>query len=94
MNILTNSVSDPKGTTPGGKRKGGCFQERYAKTPRLLSYPNRAGKSRDSSWLALGREKKLPGGGLFSHSVAKAVSSALGRFTSVFGMGTGGSTPL
>ena len=35
-----------------------------------------------------------PGGDLFSHSVARAVSSALGRFTSVFGMGTGGATPL
>ena len=35
-----------------------------------------------------------PGGDLFSHSVARAVSSALVRFTSVFGMGTGGSTPL
>jgi hypothetical protein len=35
-----------------------------------------------------------PGTGLFSHPVARAVSSALGRFTSVFGMGTGGSTPL
>ncbi len=35
-----------------------------------------------------------PGGDLFSHSVTKAVSSALGRFTTVFGMGTGGSTPL
>ena len=36
----------------------------------------------------------IPGGDLFSHSVTKAVSSALGRFTTVFGMGTGGSTPL
>ncbi len=36
----------------------------------------------------------LSGGDLFSHSVARAVSSALGRFTSVFGMGTGGATPL
>ena len=35
-----------------------------------------------------------PGGDLFSHPVARAVSSALVRFTSVFGMGTGGSTPL
>src|SRR5215211_2631143 len=34
------------------------------------------------------------GTGLFSHPVAQAVSSALGRFTSVFGMGTGGTTPL
>ena len=36
----------------------------------------------------------LSGGDLFSHSVTRAVSSALGRFTSVFGMGTGGATPL
>ena len=36
----------------------------------------------------------LPGSDLFSHFVAKAVSSALGRFTTVFGMGTGGATPL
>ena len=35
-----------------------------------------------------------PGGDLFSHSVARAVSSALGRLTSVFGMGTGGAAPL
>ncbi len=35
-----------------------------------------------------------PGSGLFSHPVTRAVSSALGRFTTVFGMGTGGSTPL
>ena len=36
----------------------------------------------------------LSGGDLFSHSVTRAVSSALGRFTSVFGMDTGGATPL
>ena len=35
-----------------------------------------------------------PGSDLFSHSVSKAVSSALGRFTTVFGMDTGGATPL
>ena len=35
-----------------------------------------------------------PGDDLFSHSVARAVSSALGRLTSVFGMGTGGAAPL
>jgi hypothetical protein len=34
-----------------------------------------------------------PGGGLLSHAVARAVSSALGRFTTVFGKGTGGSAP-
>tara|TARA_B100000745_G_scaffold270670_1_gene197693 strand:- start:145 stop:381 length:237 start_codon:yes stop_codon:yes gene_type:complete len=34
------------------------------------------------------------GSDLFSHPVAKAVSWALGSFTSVFEMGTGGSTPL
>ena len=35
-----------------------------------------------------------PGGDLFSHPVTRAVSSALRRFTTVFGMGTGGSTSL
>jgi len=30
----------------------------------------------------------------FPQGIAPSVSSALGRFTSVFGMGTGGSTPL
>ncbi len=34
------------------------------------------------------------GSDLPSHGVAPAVLSALGRFTTVFGMGTGGSTPL
>ena len=35
-----------------------------------------------------------PGSDLFSHTVTSAVSSALKRFTSVFGMGTGGATSL
>ena len=52
----------------------------------LLAEMNRAG--------AAGGVEILPGGDLFSHFVAKAVSSALGRFTTVFGMGTGGATPL
>src|SRR5207249_11206286 len=34
-----------------------------------------------------------PGIGLFSRRVTPRVSSALGRFTAVFGMGTGGATP-
>ena len=38
--------------------------------------------------------KKTPGNDIFSHTLASAVSSALKRFTSVFGMGTGGSPPL
>ena len=37
---------------------------------------------------------KPPGGDLFSHPVTRAVSSALKRFTTVFGMGTGGSASL
>jgi hypothetical protein len=41
-----------------------------------------------------GEKEKPPGSGLFSQGVAPSVSSALKRFTSVFGMGTGGSTPL
>ncbi len=38
--------------------------------------------------------EELPGNDIFSQKVAPQVSSALERFTSVFGMGTGGSTPL
>ena len=34
-----------------------------------------------------------PGTGLLSRAAARRVSSALGRFTTVFGKGTGGSTP-
>ncbi len=34
------------------------------------------------------------GSDIFSQGVAPSVSSALRRFTSVFGMGTGGSTSL
>jgi hypothetical protein len=37
---------------------------------------------------------KLPGGDQLSQQVAPPVSSALGPFTTVFGMGTGGPTPL
>ena len=37
-------------------------------------------------------KKKHLGNGLFSHTVSHAVPSLLTRFTSVFGMGTGGST--
>ena len=35
-----------------------------------------------------------PGSDLFSQDPAVQVSSAMERFTSVFGIGTGGSTPL
>ena len=38
--------------------------------------------------------KKYPGDDLFSQGVAPRVSSALESLTSVFGMGTGGSSPL
>src|SRR5579871_4893556 len=40
------------------------------------------------------REKDGPGIGLFSQRAAPPVSSTLERFTAVFGMGTGGTTPL
>lgn len=36
----------------------------------------------------------LPGGDLLSQGTAPRVPSALASFTSVFGMGTGGSSPL
>ena len=43
----------------------------------------------------LSRKKgKPPAAAYFPHPVTRAVSSALRRFTSVFGMGTGGSTSL
>ena len=46
-------------------------------------------------WRATGlREMKYPGDDLFSQEVAPQVSSALESLTSVFGMGTGGSSPL
>ena len=35
-----------------------------------------------------------PGTGLFSRGLVTPVSWALERFTAVFGMGTGGTTPL
>jgi hypothetical protein len=38
--------------------------------------------------------KKAPAAAYFPHPVARAVSWALRRFTSVFGMGTGGATSL
>ena len=37
---------------------------------------------------------KGPGTGLFSRGLMTPVSWALERFTAVFGMGTGGTTPL
>ena len=44
----------------------------------------------DLAWI----REKPPGSDLFSHTFASAVSSALRRFTSVFGMGTGGAASL
>src|SRR3972149_1250751 len=41
-----------------------------------------------------GKEEKPLAAAYFPHPVARAVSSALRRFTSVFGMGTGGSASL
>jgi hypothetical protein len=37
--------------------------------------------------------RKYPGDGLFSHRVTPAISLLLARFTTVFGMGTGGTKP-
>jgi hypothetical protein len=38
-------------------------------------------------------KQKKPGDDLLSHTVTRAVPSALGSLTSVFGMGTGVSSP-
>ena len=54
----------------------------------------------NSAWASLRKvylirvKEKPPGSDLFSHTVTSAVSSALRRFTSVFGMGTGGAASL
>ena len=44
--------------------------------------------------IAIGIKNKPPGNDLFSQPLSRPVSSALRRFTTVFGMGTGGSTSL
>ena len=44
--------------------------------------------------ILLSDNNKPLGSDLFSHAVTSAVSSALRRFTSVFGMETGGSASL
>ena len=44
--------------------------------------------------LSYSREGKIPRTDLLSQDPAVPVPSALARFTAVFGMGTGGSTPL
>ena len=49
---------------------------------------------RAAAGVVVGEKKKPPATAYFPHPVARAVSSALRRFTSVFGMGTGGSTSL
>jgi hypothetical protein len=54
----------------------------------------------DNSYWSIGREALIKkttlsfGLDLFSHTVTHVLSSALGRFTILFGMGSGGSTPL
>ena len=64
--------------SPLGQR----FERHYSLMP--LTYENApAGASTYDA-------RKPPGSDLFSHTLANAVSSALRRFTAVFGMGTGG----
>src|SRR5215469_3351312 len=58
------------------------------------STPRRSAKYSAQGVETLVARPNDPGTGLFSHSLMTAVSSALERFTAVFGMGTGGSTPL
>ena len=68
-----------------------------ARLPDLLTYSvYRHPPVRSSERLASLRTGRRvgPGNDLVSHEVTLAVSSALARFTTVFGMGTGGTTPL
>ena len=68
---------------------------RVASCPGIGTSAHRDKLSLAERWAGLwGSIDIPPGGDLFSHSVARAVSSALGRLTSVFGMGTGGAAPL
>ncbi len=72
----------------------------------LRALARRARRPIPAGVLSLEREKKTPGGvtlrgrercpggDLLSHDLSVAVSSALGRFTAVCGMGTGGTAPL
>src|SRR5262245_66024390 len=46
-------------------------------------------KKEGRSWRSAHRERSHPGGDLRSHTVTRAVSSALRGLTTVFGMGTG-----
>lgn len=70
-------------------RAAGCVFNNVRQGFVVTVQPPRRPKNR-----LFGRFLYLTGGGLFSHLVARAVSSALRRFTSVFGMGTGGTTSL
>ncbi len=51
-------------------------------------------KTKGRQTLVGGPSTLMPGGDLLSQGVAPQVPSALAGFTSVFGMGTGGSPPL
>ena len=75
----------PGATATGGGEDGGEAESRIGtegRGPRIVGNRERGEKIKDL------------GGDLFSHAVTHAVSSALGRFTSVFEKGTGGATPL
>ncbi len=73
---------------------GFCHVPRHGKDPRQGSF-GRENRSNYGWERETGENRKRPpGSDLFSHTVTSAVSSALKRFTSVFGMGTGGSASL
>jgi hypothetical protein len=72
--VQRNSESE-RATGSEWRSVAGCFAERKQKRPK--------------QFVAASAFCFYPGGDLRSHTVARAVSSALRGLTSVFGMGTG-----
>ena len=76
---------------PGRGRCGPCVEDRLSRraSQRAPATPEPAAEG-----AARRGRNENPGDDLFSQEVAPQVSSALESLTSVFGMGTGGSSPL
>ena len=97
------ACSVPVERLPAGPRRGSGGRRRRRRPPTARSPAARAAGRRDprseDSNSPAGEtggadEMKYPGDDLFSQEVAPRVSSALESLTSVFGMGTGGASPL
>ena len=102
LETATQIIGPSMGSCKGvGLRRAESFGNLHAGAPESDVAPPATGGRLDPSHGGVKglnpkriEKTKPPGDGLFSHHLTMAVSSALGRFTSVFGMGTGGATPL